>query len=211
MIRSGPLANSMRLQAMRAQGRVTSSRIGAVTSYDPTNYAVVATLQPDNVQTGWLSIAALWVGNGWGMFAPPGIGTRIAVELIDGELDAGFAECQFFDNDNRPPSVPAGEFWLVHKQGQSFKLTNDGKLIISDGHGASVVLDGTGNIESAATTWTHTGKLVVSQDITSTSGNITASAGTVTGTTDVVGGGKSLKSHEHSGVQTGGGTSGPPV
>lgn len=35
--------------------------------------------------------------------------------------------------------------------------------------------------------------------------------GTVTATTDVVGGGKRLKTHEHSGVTTGGGTTGPPV
>lgn len=34
--------------------------------------------------------------------------------------------------------------------------------------------------------------------------------GTVTGTTDVIGGGKSLKTHTHSGVTTGGGTTGPP-
>lgn len=34
--------------------------------------------------------------------------------------------------------------------------------------------------------------------------------GTVTGDVDVVGGGKHLKTHTHTGVQTGGGTSGPP-
>lgn len=34
--------------------------------------------------------------------------------------------------------------------------------------------------------------------------------GTVTATVDVVGGGKSLKTHKHTGVQTGGGVSGPP-
>jgi phage baseplate assembly protein gpV len=33
---------------------------------------------------------------------------------------------------------------------------------------------------------------------------------TVTATTDVVGGGKSLKSHIHTGVTSGSGTSGPP-
>lgn len=37
------------------------------------------------------------------------------------------------------------------------------------------------------------------------------SSGTITGTTDVIGGGKSLKTHTHSGITTGGGTSGPPV
>jgi hypothetical protein len=41
------------------------------------------------------------------------------------------------------------------------------------------------------------------------SGNINCPA-TVTATTDVVGGGKHLKTHTHSGVQPGSGTSGPP-
>lgn len=36
------------------------------------------------------------------------------------------------------------------------------------------------------------------------------STGTITGDTNVVGGGKSLKTHTHSGVQPGGGNSGPP-
>jgi hypothetical protein len=38
-----------------------------------------------------------------------------------------------------------------------------------------------------------------------------SASGTVTGTTDVVGGGKNLKSHEQFGVQTSSGVSGPPV
>lgn len=37
------------------------------------------------------------------------------------------------------------------------------------------------------------------------------STGTITGDTDVIGGGKHLKTHTHSGVQPGGGTSGPPT
>lgn len=41
-------------------------------------------------------------------------------------------------------------------------------------------------------------------------GNVTSDK-TITGTTDVVGGGKSLKSHIHSGVSTGTSNSGPPV
>lgn len=41
-------------------------------------------------------------------------------------------------------------------------------------------------------------------------GNVTSDK-TITGTTDVVGGGKSLKSHVHSGISTGSSNSGPPV
>ena len=41
-------------------------------------------------------------------------------------------------------------------------------------------------------------------------GDVTVN-GTVTATTDVIGGGKSLKGHKHSGVQAGGAQTGAPV
>ncbi len=47
-----------------------------------------------------------------------------------------------------------------------------------------------------------TGDLSVDGDIHST--------GTITGDADVIGGGKSLKSHKHTGIQAGGAISGPP-
>lgn len=50
---------------------------------------------------------------------------------------------------------------------------------------------------------------VVHEGDTTQTGN-TTSSGTVTGTTDVIGGGKSLKNHAHGGVQPGGGSTSPP-
>ena len=63
------------------------------------------------------------------------------------------------------------------------------------------VIDGTVEIKAA------TIKLLGDGEVT---GALTAS-GTSTGTTDVVGGGKSLKDHIHSGVTTGSASSGPPA
>jgi hypothetical protein len=54
-----------------------------------------------------------------------------------------------------------------------------------------------GNITSSASAWSHTGNVTVT--------------GTITGTVDVIGGGKSLKTHTHSGVTAGGGVTGAPV
>lgn len=63
--------------------------------------------------------------------------------------------------------------------------------------------DSNGDIELKPKTMvTITGKLHVTDEVTADK--------SVTATTDVVGGGKSLKSHTHSGVQTGGGNTGPP-
>lgn len=62
-------------------------------------------------------------------------------------------------------------------------------------------------IEMPLTTWKGdinlTGNLVVNGNINCT--------GTVTATVDVVGGGISLKTHTHGGVQTGGGNTGGPI
>lgn len=71
------------------------------------------------------------------------------------------------------------------------RITDDGIEVISP---AGVTI--------TAPTVTINGNVEVDGDITAT--------GTITGDTDVIGGGKSLKTHTHGGVQTGGGTTGPP-
>ena len=90
--------------------------------------------------------------------------------------------------------MESGEFWLVRENGQFVKLTNDGKLTVSDGHGASVALNGAGTVSSSGT-WTHTGDMTVT-------GNIGCDV-TVTGDADVIAAGISGKSHVHPGVQSG--------
>lgn len=195
------IMNAVRLQVQRAMASIVSSRVGSITSYDPNTYTVVVQLQPDDIITGWLPIASPWIGNGWGMFAAPNIGDMVAVEYINGDLQSGMIVGRYYNQQSRPLPVPSGEFWLVHKLLQSIKLTNDGKLAITDGHGATVTLNGDGTITSAANSWTHTGDLAVT-------GNVNVSK-TLTATTDVVGGGKSLKTHIHPDPQ--GGNTGPPV
>jgi hypothetical protein len=88
-----------------------------------------------------------------------------------------------------PLQVPAGELWIVHKNGQFIKWTNDGKLTASDAHGATIEFDGAGNLNSAANTWTHTGNVIIDGDL-----NVTQ-----TGTADIdwVVDGVSLKGHTH--------------
>jgi hypothetical protein len=98
-----------------------------------------------------------------------------------------------------------------------FQLKSDGTLNITDAKGNVVQTSSsgfalTGNLKV-------TGTLEVTQGITgdngvSVTGNVSAT-GTVTGTTQVVAGSGGsavhLSTHTHSGVQTGAGTSGPPV
>lgn len=161
-------ANLSAIAQMAAQGFVATA-MGIVTSYDPDHYAVKVQVQPppaegDPVETGWLPVWSGWVGNGWGLFCPPVIGAQVKIHFVGGDGQNGVVVGSLYSDVDVPLAVPSGEFWVVHKSGAFFKLTNDGKLTISDGHGASVVLDGAGNIASAGV-WTHTGKLTVTDAV----------------------------------------------
>lgn len=195
------ILNAVRLQVQRALASVISSRVGSVVNFDPNTFTARVMLQPDSVMTGWLQVGSPWIGNGWGMFAPPNIGDLVDVLYTNGDIQSGVISLRCFNQVNLPLPAPSGEFWLMHKSGAFFKLTNDGKLTVSDGQGATVTLNGDGTITSAANSWTHTGDVTVT-------GNVTVSK-TLTATTDVVGGGKSLKTHVHTDPQ--GGNTGPPV
>jgi hypothetical protein len=182
------LMDANRQAAEQVSGRRATTRHGIVTSYDPNNYAIKVELQPDGVLTGWIPLKSSWVGNGWGLFCPPAIGDHIELDFQEGDKALGSAGWRFYNDNIRPLPCPSGEFWLVHKSGQFIKVTNDGALTLNDAHGASVQLDGAGNIKSAGN-WTHTGKLHTSD--------------TVTSDVDVLANGISLHNHTHSDPQGG--------
>ncbi len=212
------LLNIMRLQALLAQSGRVQTRLGTVVAYNPDDYTVKVAIQPEGVHTGWIPLGAAWVGNGWGMFAPPSGGELVEVEFQEGSPESGIAVARLFNDEERPLPVPGGEFWLVHRLGASFKLTNDGAGTFSDGHGASVRLNGDGTITSEGA-WTHGGSMTVVGEIVG-QGGMAISGGTgasmsVSGDLHVTGGDVvadtiSLKTHKHGGVQTGAGVSGGP-
>lgn len=209
----GPILNAARLQAQRAMAEFTTSRQGEVTNYDPNNYAARVTIQPDGITTGWLPIASLWIGNGWGCYAPPNIGDMCSVEFINGDLNAGFLECRFWNDVDRPLAVQSGEFWVVHSTGSCIKFHNDGSVELDADTNLTMTVGGnltanvTGNADVTAEAVTITGNtqidgnLVVSGSIEDQNG----AKGTMQHIRDV------FNTHPHSGVQTGGGVSGAPT
>lgn len=184
------LLNQVRRAAAEEALSRATTRHGTITGYDPDNHAVKVSIQPEGTLTGWLPLKALWIGNGWGMFAAPSIGDAVEIDFQEADGGVGSVGWRFFNDLERPLSVPAGEFWLVHKHGQSVKLTTDGALILDDGAGAVIKLKGDGNIELSATRWDHTGDIHVDGDVF---------AGTV-----------SLKHHLTQGVTAGPSLSGEP-
>lgn len=122
------LRNHMRQEAQRATADLTLPRAGVVTNYDPARHSARVMLQPEGIMTGYLPVVEPWVGNGWGMFAPPSPGQVVNVHFHQGGKEAGYIVGGFYSAKTKPLSVPAGEFWLVHKSGSFLKFHNDGSV-----------------------------------------------------------------------------------
>ncbi len=234
----GPLKNAMRLQALRTQAGREVVRVGIVAGYDPNTYSATVTLLPDQITTGWLPIASPWIGNQWGLFCPPNVGDMVSVAFFEGHLEAGFVELRFWNAVDQALAPPSGEFWIVHKSGSLLKFTNDGKVALTSNSDLNVTVGGklnanvtgdlnatvsgnaaanaTGNVSvtssgsSSVTVTSGSGGINLNGVTIDTSGNVNSPA-TITAATDVVGGGKHLKTHTHSGVTVGSGATGPPV
>lgn len=123
------LLNAMKLQAELAQ-RGSHARLGIVRGYDPNTYRAKVMIQPENQVTGWMPVATEWVGNGWGLFAPPAEGDAVLVEFFHGDFEAGVITRRLYHNAAQPLNVPIGEFWLVHQKGSALKFHNDGSVEI---------------------------------------------------------------------------------
>lgn len=99
---------------------------------------------------------------------------------------------------------------LAHNIGTSneveIRLKKDGSVAITT---SSKITVNANEAEVNAENTTVNGDVEVNGDL-SVNGDINCSQ-TVTASTDVLGGGKSLKTHTHSGVMSGGSNSGPPV
>jgi uncharacterized protein involved in type VI secretion and phage assembly len=126
------LANTMRSHAEAAAGRLPKSRMAQISSYNASTHSVKVTFQgvgdSDFTETGWIPLGAAGVGNGFGVLCAPNIGDMVMVSFSDGSNAAPKIIGRFFSNVNVPPSVPAGETWVVHKSGSLLKFHNDGTV-----------------------------------------------------------------------------------
>lgn len=170
-------------------------RHGIITGYDPTTHAVKVTIQPEDIVTGWLPLKAIAVGPNWGAIFAPTLGEQVEVSFQEDDSTLGTVGLRFFTDDDTPPQVPAGEWWLIHKDGASVKFTADGKLTLTDASGTVLQLSNDGKIRGTGDLIVS-GKIQAGEDIT-TAGDV--KAGTV-----------SLKNHLHTSVSAGSSLSGKP-
>ena len=184
--------NLMRLQSETVSGNYSHTRFGTISSYDPNNYAVKVLLQPDGTESGWLPVGSPWVGNGWGMFSPPPVGTMVKVHFQEGNPEAGIVDTSHYNDSYRPLNVPAGEFWLKHSTGSMIQIKNDGSvniishgvLNVTTGGNTNVNVTGqvnmtvSGKVVASASEFDLTGNVVVTGDL-STTGNVSDATGSM--------------------------------
>ncbi|SOY56863.1 phage baseplate assembly protein V [Cupriavidus taiwanensis] len=220
------IRNQMAMAAQLARGDVAESRAGIVRSYDPDRAAArVEFVDRSNTSddealfiSGWLPVTSPWVGNGWGMDAPPSPGDQVEVKFFGGSVENGYVCGRLYSDADRPPGAPSGEFWVVHKSGSSLKFKNDGTVEVVAHTTAKytaqlhhfigpVQMDDTLLVED---TITGQGGMAVTGD------NGTGKSMSISGDTQFAGqvsaNGKRIDdTHGHSGVQSGGSNTGPVV
>lgn len=125
------LNNLIAMRAQQAFAGFSGTRQGVITAYDPKEYAIKASLQPTGEETGWIPLGTPWAGNGWGFAAGPMIGAEVQIDFDSGQIGVPMAGNQFFNNEDRCPGPPSGEFWIVHKSGSLLKFLNTGEIIAS--------------------------------------------------------------------------------
>ncbi|MDE3023355.1 MAG: baseplate assembly protein, partial [Pseudomonadota bacterium] len=136
--------NSIKWLANSLDRQAGQPRIGVVQSINPNDHTARVLIQPSATLSGWMPVAAQWIGNGWGMVCLPSPGDQVVVVPHDGDADNGIIIGRVYAPQGGvlPPPAPVGEFWLVHKAGAYIKLLNDGTI-------------------ASNATWYHTGDLHV--------------------------------------------------
>ena len=148
---------------------------------------------------------------GVGVFCVPNVGSWLYVELQDGNPHYPFYTGSPVQIRADLPEADVNypyRYGFKDARGNVFYVdTTPGQNTIHLRHSAgtevtiqpngSVVISCAGPLVTSAPSWQHTGDIAV--------------VGTLTASVDVVAAGKSLVTHQHGGVDTGSGTSGPPV
>lgn len=123
-----PMRHEMRRQAQRTDRLTSNIRLGIIDTVDPARHAAKVRLQPEDVVTGYLPVAALSVGPGWGLHALPKVGAQVVVGFQEGANEAGIVMGALFSETQAPPGAPVGSVWLYSESGARVQLNPDGSV-----------------------------------------------------------------------------------
>lgn len=205
------LASAIRQHADNVQQSIAKPRTTTISSYDPDRFAVKVLLvsigdesmegaDAGEEESGWIPLAAVGVGDGFGFATGPNIGDMVEVSFTGGSTNAPKIIGRYYSNLAVPPPVPAGETWIIHQSGSFFKINTAGQILMQDKAGSTATLngDGTGQVTFASgytinANTTIKGTLTVTDEITGEGGmaisgtNSNGQTSTVTGNMNIVG------------------------
>jgi phage baseplate assembly protein V len=135
-------------------------------------------------------------------WSPPTVGEEVVVLSPGGDTSGATVLAGLFNDNNPPPSTSPDEDVTEYPDGTRIVYDHAAKKL------TATFAEG-GEVDITAQ------KIKITADVEIV-GNLsidgdTDCTQTITATTDVIGGGKHLKTHTHGGVQSGSGTSGPPA
>ena len=146
-----------------------SERHALVTSYDPDKHLAKVTFQPEGQESGWLPIETGHIGDGYGITIglQPGdgktTGDQVVVRFQENDFESAKVAQRVHSEDQKPPKAESGELVIYTRfqksdggkesaqgaqggTGQQITLKKDGSLNVTDGNGATITLDGNGNV-----------------------------------------------------------------
>ena len=187
------ITNQIVLRVLDVINQKPQLRPGIVTSYDPGTHCVKVQWQPDQTLSGWLPLNAISAGNGWGIWAPPAMGSEVMVDHLQGDANSGVVVAVKHNLVNPVGTTTnaiggtavgpqQGEIVLVNQTGAVIRLCQDGSVYIK---AANINIDGQ---------LTVSGNIIGKMDVSDKHGSVDRLRG-------------HYNSHAHTGIQTGSGTS----
>jgi uncharacterized protein involved in type VI secretion and phage assembly len=84
--------------------------------------------QPEGIETGFLPLHGLAIGNAWGVLAGAQIGDQYVLGFVNGDIEVPFVAARLFSDQEKPPTVQAGEILAQHQKGSLMFFKQDGSV-----------------------------------------------------------------------------------
>lgn len=217
------MKNSFASRIRKLEERVANLiRPGTITAVQLSPPRVTVDLHAGDIISPPLPWFTRRAGNDVDWWAPE-VGEQVVVICPSGDINQGFVLPAVYQTAFPAPDTSADHHITKYKDGTAITYDRAAHAWTLDvvGSGAQVnvisagkvMVTGSSDIDvtssEGAINLTASGKVTIAGSEIDLNGPVVAST-TVTAQTDVVGGGKSLKTHVHTGVQSGGSLSGPP-
>lgn len=129
---SAALSNAIRQHARAALSDLAQPNIYLISSYDGQGRVKVTIRPPEGenapVESNWMPLGQIGVGNGFGIAVGPQIGDQVMVVFEGGDINSGTVVARIHSTQAPSMPVPAGEIWMVHQSGSMLKFLNDGDV-----------------------------------------------------------------------------------